>query len=56
MPWAMETKAGFGWATLVTIIFLLSIWGMVVSRNPVFLLVPIVAFFGGFMAWVNRVK
>lgn len=56
MPWAMETKAGFGWAVVITIIFLVSTWAMITYHSPALLLVPIIAFYAGFMGWVNRVK
>ena len=55
MPWAMETKAGFGWATAITILFLASIWAMVTYKNPAPLLIPILAYLG-FLAWIGRVK
>ncbi len=55
MAWAMETKMGFGWATGIVVLFLLSIWAMVVSQNLAPLLLPVLAYLG-FLAWVNRVK
>lgn len=55
MPWTMETKAGFGWGTLLVIIFLASDAAMVVWKTPAFLLIPILTQFG-FLAWINRVK
>ena len=55
MPWAMETKMGFGWATAITVLFLPSIWAMVAFRNLAPLLIPVITYLS-FLAWVNRVK
>ncbi len=60
MPWAMETKAGFGWAIAVVIAFLISLvamagWYGSALRTPAFLLLPLVVYLG-FLGWVNRVK
>jgi hypothetical protein len=55
MPWAFETKMGFVWATVITVVFILSIWAVVVTGNLAPVIVPIVAYFG-FLGWVNRVK
>lgn len=55
MPWAFETKTGFLWATIVTILFLASIAATVVLRNAAPFLIPVVVYFA-FVAWVNRVK
>lgn len=55
MPWAAETKMGFGWATGITILFILSIWATVVVRNIAPAIIPVLAYFA-FLGWVNRVK
>ena len=60
MPWAMETKAGFGWAIAVVLVFLvvaIAMSGVLGSaaRTPAMLLIPILVYIG-FLAWVNRVK
>lgn len=55
MPWAAETKAGFGWATGITVLFIVSIWATVVYQSIAPLVIPILAFVG-FLGWVNRVK
>lgn len=55
MPWAMETRAGFVWATLLVLIFLGSSWAMVATESPALLIVPVLVYIG-FLAWVNRVK
>ena len=60
MPWAMETKAGFGWGIVVVLVFLfvvIAMSGVIGSavRSPALLIIPILVYIG-FMAWVNRVK
>ena len=60
MPWTMETKAGFGWATAVVLVFLVSVAGMAggfgsALRTPALLIPPVLVYFG-FLAWINRVK
>ena len=55
MPWAAETKTGFGWATGITIVFIVAIWATVASQSVAPLVIPVLAYVG-FLAWVNRVK
>ena len=55
MPWAKETKLGFGWAAVVVVIFIGSIWAMVTYTTPAPLIIPVLAYLG-FLAWVNRVR
>ena len=60
MPWAMETKTGFGWATVVVVLFLVSVAAMAGGygsglMTPAMLLLPIIVYIG-FLAWVNRAK
>ncbi len=55
MAWGKETKAGFGWATLIVALFLASTWAMVVYRSLLLLIIPVLGYIG-FVAWVNRVK
>ena len=55
MPWAVETKMGFAWGIVITILFLLSIWATVVLGNIAPVALPIVAYFA-FLGWINRVK
>jgi len=55
MPWTMETKAGFGWATVVVLVFLGTIWGIHEYRSLAVLVAPVVVYFA-FFAWLGRVK
>ncbi|MGQ0798127.1 MAG: hypothetical protein ACT4OI_09765 [Methanobacteriota archaeon] len=55
MPWAMETKAGFGWAIAVTLVFLGTIWAIREFRSLAVLVVPVVVYLA-FFAWLGRVK
>ncbi len=55
MPWTMETKMGFGWATVVVVIFIAAVAAAKVAENPAPLVLPVLAYLG-FLAWVNRVR
>ena len=55
MPWSMETKRGYVWATAVVVVFLGSIWAAVTYDSVAFIVLPVLTYVG-FLAWVNRVK
>jgi len=55
VPWAYETKAGFAWAIAIVVVFLLSIWAMVVMHTMATLILPVAAYFG-FLLWLRSVK
>ena len=60
MAWTKETKAGFAWATVVVLLFLVAVAAMggafgSLLRTPGWLFLPFAAYIG-FLGWINRVK
>ena len=60
MAWTKETKAGFAWAAVVVLLFLVAVAAMGGAFGSAFrtvgwLFLPLAAFIG-FFGWINRVK
>ncbi len=53
--WAKETKMGFGWATLVVVVLVITTAASIAYDSAAPLILPVLIYLG-FLYWINRAK